>query len=82
MIKGITTPSVKRHCQWQRQIGSIVYIVMLGMDLGPILKHHHRLALLTLLLRLDTAATDADARCVHSLTYYYVFLSLRMFGSI
>ena len=41
----------------------------LGMGLGPILKRHHRLALLTLPVTIDT---PLDARCPYTL-----FLSLR-----
>ena len=43
------------------------------MGLGPILKRHHRLALVTLPLTIDTPLeASLDARCVYTL-----FLSLR-----
>ena len=51
IFKGITTPSIKYQQQRQHQIGSIMYIVTLGMGMGPILKRHHRPALLTLTLQ-------------------------------
>ena len=72
MIKGITTPSVERQRQHQRQVSIDLYVTLpltLGNGGGSILERHHRPNVFNLTLPLTLTL---DARCGYSLTLFIV----------